>query len=549
VARRYWPWHLTAVALYAAAAWMVVQHGASLTGMISGGGSEPYAFVWFLAWWPYALAHHLNPFLTHLVWQPDGLNLAWLTSVPVLSLLAMPVTMLFGPVLAFNLLNLAAPVLTALAAYVLCLYFAKRPEAALLGGFLFGFSSYEMSRLSEQLNLETTCLVPCLMLLALARLDGQVSRKAVAVGGALMLAAQAGISLEVFATTVVCGGFAGALAWVMLPQRRAGLMLLLGDALLAAPLLLLLLSPLLWVLFAQPHGMALPKAWPWFFSTDLLNLVIPTPTNAIGGALFAPLTEHFPGFTSEQSGYLGLPLIILLWLGLRRGKAYLRWLILGLIIASMGPQLWLGGRDTGIPLPWMLIHALPLLGNALPARMMLYASLAIAIAVALWVAEAHATRERYARFALGVLAAAFLWPMPRPVQPIPNSAFFAPGRVEQVLGQGAKVAILPFGFFSPSMYWQAESGFAFAQTGGYLGFPPERVQQNTALMRYFFGLDTPGFVPAFADYCRQTGTQFVVAGPGAAADMVAGLQSLGWEQQEVDGILIFTVPRAAHEQK
>jgi len=108
---------------------------------------------------------------------------------------------------------------------------------------------------------------------------------------------------------------------------------------------------------------------------------------------------------------------------------------------------------------------------------------------------------------------------------------------------------LPFGFFSPSMYWQAESGFAFAQTGGYLGFPPERVQQNTALMRYFFGLDTPGFVPAFADYCRQTGTQFVVAGPGAAADMVAGLQSLGWEQQEVDGILIFTVPRAAHEQK
>ncbi|MGO9817521.1 MAG: hypothetical protein ACLPJJ_09515 [Acidocella sp.] len=544
MARRYWPWHLTAVALYAAAAWVVVQHGASLTGMISGGGSDPLIFIWSFAWWPSAMAHHLNPFFTHLVWQPEGLNLAWITSVPTLALLAAPVTLAFGPVLAFNLCNLAAPVLAACAAYALCLYLARRPDAALLGGFLFGFSSFETSRLNEQLNQEFICILPCLVLLALARLDGRVSRKAVAVGGASMLAAQAGISLEVFATTVLCGGFAWALTLALVPQRRSGLMLLLGDALLAAPLLLLLLSPLLWALFAQPHDMALPKAWPWFFSTDLLNFVIPTPTNAIGGAFFAPVTRHFPGFTSEQSGYLGLPLIILLWLGLRRGKAYLRWLLLGLIIASMGPQLWFGGRDTGIPLPWALIHALPLLGNALPARMMLYASLAVAVAVALWVAEAQGPRTRYARLALGALAAAFLWPAPRPVQPIPNSAFFAPGRVEQVLGQGAKVAILPFGFFSPSMYWQAESGFAFAQTGGYLGFPPARVQQNTKLMRYFFGLDAPGGVPAFAAYCRQTSTQFVVAGPGAPQEMLAGLRGLGWVSRQVDDVTMFTVPVA-----
>jgi hypothetical protein len=141
-----------------------------------------------------------------------------------------------------------------------------------------------------------------------------------------------------------------------------------------------------------------------------------------------------------------------------------------------------------------------------------------------------------------VLAAAMLWPAPRPVQPIPHSAFFAPGRVEQVLGQGARVAVLPFGFFSPSMYWQAESGFAFAQTGGYLGFPPERVQQNATLMRYFFGLDAPGIVPAFADYCRQTGTQYVVAGPGSPDDMTAGLRALGWPARQVDDVTVFTVP-------
>lgn len=535
--KRFWPWHLAALTLYAICAWAAVQHGTPLTGMVSGGGSEPLQFIWFFAWWPYALAHHLNPLFTQMVWQPGGLNLAWATGVPVLALLALPVTKLFGPVVVFNLCNLAAPIMAAFVAYALCLYVTRRPEAALLGGFLFGFSSYAMSRQSEQLNLETTFLLPCLVLLALARLDVRVGRILTALLGATMLAAMAGISLEMFATTVVAGGFAWALAWVLLPQRRGGLALLAGDALLAAPLLLLLLAPLLWALFVQPHDVSLPKAWPFFFSTDLLNLIIPTPTNAIGGVAFASVSRHFPGFVSEQSGYLGLPLIILLWLALRAGRAYLRWLVLGLIIASLGPRLWLSGHDTGIPLPWMLIHALPLLGNALPARMMLYASLAIAIVAALWVAEAPRRR-----LPLGLLAAAMLWPTPRPVQAIPHSAFFSPGRVGQVLGQGAKVAVLPFGFFSPSMYWQAESDFAFAQTGGYLGFPPQRVQQNTALMRYFFGLEVPDIVPAFAAYCHETGTQYVVAGPGAPSDMVVGLRALGWPVRQVDDVTVFTVP-------
>jgi hypothetical protein len=534
--KQHWPWHVVALAFYAGCAWAVVVHGASLRGMIWGGGSEPYAFIWFLAWWPYALAHHLNPFFTSLVWQPQGLNVAWTTSVPILALLAIPITQLTGPVFTFNLCNLAAPIMAAFAAYVLCLYLARWPGAALLGGFLFGFSSYAMSRQSEQLNLETSFLLPCLVLLALARLDGRTGRITTALGGAAMLAAMAGISLEMFATTALAGGFAWALAWALLPRRRGGLALLTGDAVLAAPLLLLLLAPLLWGLFALPHDVSLPKAWPWFFSTDLLNLVIPTPTNAIGGGALAAISAHFPGFVSEQSGYLGLPLIVLLWLALRR-RVYLRWLVLGLIVLSLGPQLWLGGRDTGLPLPWAIIHALPLLNNALPARLMLYASLAIAITTALWVAEAP--RQR---LPLGLLAAVMLWPAPRPVQPIPYSAFFTPGRVEQVLGQGARAAVLPFGFFSPAMYWQAESGFAFALTGGYLGFPPARVQQNAALMRYFFGQKVPGIIPVFAAYCHETGTQYVLAGPGTSPEMVAGLRALGWPARQVDDVIVFTVP-------
>ncbi len=539
-----WFWHAGAVVVYALCAWAVVVHGATLHGLILGGGSDALAFVWFLGWWPYALTHHLNPFFTHLVWQPQGLNLAWVTSVPALALLALPVTQLFGPVLSFNLLTLAAPIVSALAAYALCLYVARRPSAALLGGFMFGFGSYAMARQNEQLNLETTCLVPCLVLLVLARLDGRIGRLGTALAGAAMLAALAGISLEMFATTVLSGGFAWLLAWGMLPPRRVALGSLFADALFAAPLLLLALFPLLWALFALPHDVSLPSFWPRIYATDLLNPIIPTGADRIGGLFFAPVSQNFPGNVSEQSGYLGLPLIILLWLALRGGRAYLRWLLVAMVIASLGPRLWLAGHNTGIPLPWALIHVLPLMNKALPARMMLYADLAAAIAAALWLAEAIGWREQLLRLGFGLLAAIMLWPAPRPVQKIPYSTFFQPGRVKQVLGQNPRIAILPFGFYSPSMFWQAESGFAFAQTGGYLGFPPARVQDDGVLMRIFFGIDDPAKVQGFTAYCHRTATNFVIAGPGAPADMVSGLRALGWPARQVDDVTILTVPAA-----
>src|SRR5271156_5275865 len=136
---RDWCWHSGALALYAGCAWFAIDDGASLTGKLAGGGSDAFAFVWFLAWWPWALAHHVSPFFTHLVWQPAGLNLAWITSVPLLALLGAPVTQAFGPAVTFNVLNLAAPFLAACGAYALCLYLTAVPVAAVVGGYLFGF--------------------------------------------------------------------------------------------------------------------------------------------------------------------------------------------------------------------------------------------------------------------------------------------------------------------------------------------------------------------------------------------------------------------------
>jgi hypothetical protein len=65
--------------------------------------ADPAFILWSLKWWPYAISHGLNPFLTKAFWAPFGQDLAWTGSVPSIALLFSPITLSFGPVLSYNL--------------------------------------------------------------------------------------------------------------------------------------------------------------------------------------------------------------------------------------------------------------------------------------------------------------------------------------------------------------------------------------------------------------------------------------------------------------
>ena len=55
--------------------------GGHLPHVVVGRGTDPAAFVWFLAWVPHALAHGHWPFFTTLVMAPGGANLMNATSI------------------------------------------------------------------------------------------------------------------------------------------------------------------------------------------------------------------------------------------------------------------------------------------------------------------------------------------------------------------------------------------------------------------------------------------------------------------------------------
>lgn len=535
--------HAGALALYSAFSLLLIDHGVNITQKLSGQGSDPYDSPWFLAWWPYAVLHHKDPFFTQLVWQPVGVSLGWITSVPVLSLLFMPVTLTAGPVVTYNILIILAPILSALFAYLACWRIARNWRAALIGGFLFGFSSYEMAQVTAALNLCMTFCLPALLLLVLERLDDELSRARAALLGGLLLLVQFLISIEIFALIFVFGGIAWALAMLYLPERRVVLRRLVADALCAAPIVLIPLVPLLFSMSRHFGLIHHPEAWPYFFTTDLLNLFIPSGFNLFG-APFAAVSAHFNGGVQEQDGYIGLPLLFILWRFAREhgGGGQGRLLVvmfLVALIASFGPRLWIAGHYSGLVLPWMLAVHLPLLNGALPVRFALFTSLAAAIIASLWVSGAP---RRGWRLVIALLACIVLLPRWHPWRDIPASAFFEPGRVQEVLGPNPRILILPFSINGASSFWQQENKYGFTQTGGYLGFPPAPMQKYLAVGDMFGNVMEKGFLPSFVQFCEATHTQYIVIHDGAQPAIAAAIATLGWKAQKIDDVTVLTVP-------
>jgi hypothetical protein len=166
---------------------------------------DPVTFIWFLNWWPFAIAHHLNPFISNYVWYPKGFNLTWATAVPSAALLGAPLTLLGGPVLTYNFWSIIAPALSAWTAFLLARYLTLDWAAALVGGYLFGFSSYELGHVLGHLNLTLVFLVPLAVLLCVRRVRGEMRRSKFIVALTIVLLVEVGLSTEIVATLCILG--------------------------------------------------------------------------------------------------------------------------------------------------------------------------------------------------------------------------------------------------------------------------------------------------------------------------------------------------------
>ncbi len=524
----------------------------SFYGSYFGFGNDPFQYIWVLRWVPYAISHELNPLTTNHIWYPHGLNLTWQTSVLSAAFLALPLTLTGGPILAFNVLTLLAPALSAWTGFLLARHLTRDWAASLVAGYLFGFSSYELGQLMGHMNLDITFVIPLVVLLCVRRFAGDISRSLFVGLLAVAVATQLGFSTELLATLVMMGAITWAIFLAFAPARdRRRFWLLALDIALAGMVACLLAAPFIYYLVKglrhRPGGFAFPQQ----YSADLLNFVVPTPLTLFGGTLFSAVAGKFTGNILEQGAYLGLPLLAVLfhYFVRRRAPPYRKAFlatVAAFVILSLGPRIQIGGVRTSIRLPWAIAEHLPLIRDALPARFTMYVALSAAMVAALWLSEAR-NAARWRRFALAGAACLFLAPNPAamPWTRWPGLPFFTTAHVRKVLGPHPNVIILPYAYTGPGMAWQLDTGLGLTQSGGYLTFMPSEEWRWPVVQALYDGNPSAMFRDDLISYCVSHQVDFILTGPGTPPRLQTAISALGWQEVQDGRVGVVRVPPAS----
>ncbi len=516
--------------------------------LIAVRNTDPRLWIWFYRWWPYALLHGLNPLHSHVVWAPKGVNLTWATSTPTIALALAPITLLWGPFVTYNIAALAGPVLAAWCAYLLCRETTGQFWPSLIGGWIFGFSPFEMAQLTSWPNLFTTWPIPALVLVALWRARGRLSTNIFILITVLLLTILFGISVEVFASTVIFSVLTLLVAtWAVHLDRKVSIIRLMKESLAAIALCSLVVAPYLWFMLKDPTRPQGSLFSPHLSSTDLANLILPTPITWFGGPRFESISEWFAGFLWQQGAYFGLPLLIMIGLYWRefRTTAAGKIILFGggvALLFSMGPYLQLFNKSLLIPMPWALWSHLPLLNNIVPERLIVYSFLAVAVMTARWLSFSQFRQS--VRLGLAGLTVLFLVPnyaggywATKPENP----PFFSSGIYKHYLQRGENVIILPSSLYGHATFWQGETNFYFNLTGGWLGqalavHPYSNMTIPTDFHRKWGGPDYPQQLAAFIS---RHDIEAIIVDQQQASTCAALLKPLHIQPTRIGGIILY----------
>ena len=553
--------------------------------------TDPQFYVWSMRWWPYAVTHWTNPLFSSQIGAPQGYDLAWASTTPSVDLLMWPVTALFGVLVSYNVMLLLVPPVAAWAAFVAARRLTGRFWAALLAGAVYGFSPYELiHNWQGQPNLTVIALFPLMVYLVLRWWDGALRAVWYVVAMAVAMAVEFYTFNEAFAemTAVLAAGLLIGFAVAGRASRGAVARLagLTGIAFAGA-----VAASAPYLVYSLRHDTgALTRQEP-AFSLQMVRLIVPTSQQMFG---LTPLIDY-----SNRLGragiddYVGIPLLVILLLLLVlawRNRLY-RLLFIGVVVVlalGAGPDLVLS-KDHMLTLPWGGLWRLPLARSAEPSRFIVFASLGLALGLALWLAPRKDQPEgdpeikaepaaggsapaagasakppawgrralTAARWALGLLAVAAVitdaptsyqavTPVPpgqqavagmHPVNQLP--AFLTEGLYRQYLRPGEIVVILT-GRGNAGMLFQADANFYFRIAGGYINASLTPVN---ALPHPVTVIVDPSKanVLTFEDYVRSAGVGAIVVEQAWAYPWSGNFAKIGMHGTSVGGVTIYPV--------
>ena len=490
------------------------------TGSWIGSPKDPQLFIWYLGWIPHELSLGHNPLFTDHLSYPPGVNLMWNTSMIFPAVALWPVTALFGPVVAYNVLITAGIALSAWFGFLAAQRFIH-PLLSLLAGLLYGFSPGLIAQALGHPHVVLSLFPPIALLLGHEVL---VRRHMHPVAAGALAGVAAALQLltgeEVLAVTLLITAIGAALlALLDRDSVRAALPHASKAVAAATVVFTILVAYPLWFQFFGPQQVSGNVQATDVYVSDLLAFVFP-------GWLM-----HFTGNATENDAFVGLPLLLLFATGLilGRDRPWVRWsglMAVAIAVLSLGPHLHVNGQVTPLLMPWAAIEWLPLMGSALPSRLMVIGFLFFGIVVAAAYGLALGSTRAW-RFWGGALLAAGLIsifpPLPYPSAQAAAPQFFRAGGGVERIAPGSVVLVTPFSSkeSTDAMYWQATANYRFRMPEGdaftpgpYLGPHPSFMQSTLDELDAGQSVTvTPEVRNLFVADLQAQGITAIVAGP------------------------------------
>jgi len=369
-----WGWvDIVVVAAYLGTALHVLRNlvGRTSTGYLSQGVQDHQAFEWYFG----ASAHNLktlsNPLFSDRQNFPDGVNLMANAAVTGLGIPFAPLTLATSAHVTFFVIEMLGLAGTAAAWY----WFMRRRglgrTAAAVGGWFIGFAPAMVSHANGHPNFIALFLIPVIVdrILLLSRGESRRRvRDGVVLG--LLVTWQIFIGEEPLLLAAIGMAIAGL---VLVAHRRFDLGRALPGVGLGAALCLVLVAVPLWWQFAgrqsytsiyhPPGGNDLAALWG-------------RATRTVGADPWASAALSMN--RTEENSFFGVPLWLLagvIVLALIRRPAVQALAVVVLVASwlSLGEEVLLHGRPTGIPGLWALFDQVPVLENVLPTRFVMIA--------------------------------------------------------------------------------------------------------------------------------------------------------------------------------
>src|SRR3984893_11267588 len=318
--------------------------------------SDSASYAWGFWWVAHQVTHLGNPWVTHYLAAPVGVQLGFDTLMPLVGLLMTPVTLTLGPSVALNLLVVVVPGLLCYTMYRVARLWLPSQAGAIAAGALFGLSTMITQQDWYHLNIAIGELFLPMALEAAERLRRRPdTRRAIILGlilGGVML-----VNQESAILALILSGLA-LLPWLArrpsAERLKPAALASLAAAAIASPQLIVMAQQVLaGGASARPGALA---HWDVTYGAGLTTLFAPSPRVASAGLTSVAALYHY-GHPDEAVPTFGVVLTALAVLGgvlsWRRTSTRLLALLWAAAAAlALGPRLIIGNR-TYIPLEHM----------------------------------------------------------------------------------------------------------------------------------------------------------------------------------------------------